>query len=336
MDNQKESRDDTDRDDAIDWEGPGQTHDEGNSARNDGPRAASEPVATTVPSRSAKAGSTKIDPARTLIKVMGAEKTLMQITAEQLSLFEVAPWQDDMRAIPNDLARTSLFTIRNKKQPRDAFVAHPIYSYNQNVQLLFTGVELRAEDDELVWQQLLEYSKHGKLGDVFYFSYYQLCNDLGWPLNGRYYDKAEKCLLRLSSATIQMTTALGTLDSMNMATGFKVAGRVPGGKPVCQIRIPEDTVYLFSGNNYSIFMWSKYRKLKPIARRLFDYFASHRTPFPLALDKFQLLCHSKTSRPAKWAEQTEMACSELLASGLVTEAWVDKGKVWGRRYKAKE
>lgn len=278
----------------------------------------------------------KIEVTTALIKVGDVEKTLPEIAAEQLSLFDIAPWKDDMRAIPNDLARTSLFTIRNKKVPREAFVGQSIYSYNPNVQLLFTGVELRAEDDELVWQQVLEYNKKVPIGGYVYFSYYQLCNDLGWPTNGRYYDRAEKCLLRLNSATIQFASAAGRLDSISMIKDFKVANRVAGGKPMCRLIVPEQMVYLFAGGNYTMFIWSAYRGLKPIARRLFDYFASHRTPYPLALDKFQLLCNSKTERPAKWTEQTKMACSELLKSGLVQEAWVQNGKVFGRRYRVKE
>jgi hypothetical protein len=36
---------------------------------------------------------------------------------EQLSLFEIAPWSDDQRGMPNDLARTAIFSARNHKTP---------------------------------------------------------------------------------------------------------------------------------------------------------------------------------------------------------------------------
>ena len=38
----------------------------------------------------------------------------------RLSLFDIAPWPDTMRAMPNDTARSALFTTRNKKIPREA------------------------------------------------------------------------------------------------------------------------------------------------------------------------------------------------------------------------
>lgn len=327
-----------DGDDLLLWDNPASDNPASSAEDPAKARSLTQPEPVKSPASVAKSPTPPaVDTTTALIKVKDAQKTLAELTAEQLSLFDVAPWGDDMRAIPNDLARTSLFTVRNKRVPREAFVAHPIFSYNQNVGLMYTGVELRADDDELVWQQVLEYSKKVALGERIYFSYYKLCNDIGWPTNGAYYDKAEKCLLRLNSATIQYASvSLGKLDSIKMVDGFKVRDRVKGGKPTCTLKIPEEMVFLFAGGNYTMFMWSKYRKLKPIARRLFDYFASHRAPYPLALDKFQLLCHSQTGRAGKWTEQTKNACEELRNSGLVQEAWVDGGKIYGRRYKLKE
>ncbi|MCV5427658.1 plasmid replication initiator TrfA, partial [Escherichia coli] len=38
-------------------------------------------------------------------------------TEKQLTLFDIAPWPDSMRALPNDYARSALFTVKNKRQP---------------------------------------------------------------------------------------------------------------------------------------------------------------------------------------------------------------------------
>jgi len=54
-------------------------------------------------------------------------------------------------------------------------------------------------------------------------------------------------------------------------SGKKSAKRLNGQK----------MIYLFAGDHYMKFVWSKYRKLRPITRRLFDYLASHREPYPL-------------------------------------------------------
>ena len=46
--------------------------------------------------------------------------TKQQIKDMHLSLFDLAPWPDHTRALPNDIGRSAIFTVRNKKVPRAA------------------------------------------------------------------------------------------------------------------------------------------------------------------------------------------------------------------------
>ncbi len=248
--------------------------------------------------------------------------TKEQIKAMQLSLFDLAPWGDDMRAMPNDLARAALFTTRNKKTPREVRQQHVIFHVNKDVLITYTGIELRADDDELVWQQVLEYAKRSPVGTPVSFTFYELCTDLGWPINGRYYDKAEECLTRLQATAMQFSSGrIGRLESVSLIHRFRVLDR---GKKTsrCQVEIDEEMVVLFAGDHYSKFVWEKYRELSPTARRMFDYFVSHKEPFPLKLETFRLMCGSDSARLKKWREQTGQACEELSQSGLIKLSWV--------------
>lgn len=248
--------------------------------------------------------------------------TKQQVKDLQLSLFDIAPWSDNMRALPNDYARSALFTVRNKRTPRAALQNHLIYHVNKDVTITYTGVELRAEDDELVWQQVLEYAKRTPLGDPVTFTFYELCQDLGWSINGRYYEKAEECLSRLQASAMQFASKrIGRLESLSLIRRFRVLDR--GKKSSrCQVMIDEEMVMLFAGDHYSKFIWEKYRKLSPTARRMFDYFASHQEPYPMKLETFRLMCGSESTRVKKWREQVGAACNELRENGLVKHAWV--------------
>jgi len=250
------------------------------------------------------------------------QRTTAELKATQLSLFDIAPWADDMRAMPNDYMRSALFTVRNKKQKRVALEDKAIFHVNKDVTITYTGIELRAEDDELVWQQVLEYAKRFPIGQPVHFTMYQLCTDLDWSINGRYYKKAEQCLSRLQATAVQVTSErLGKLKSLSFIKEFDIIDRGTK-KAMCQVEIPEQMVYLFAGDHYSKFVWDKYRKLTPIARRLFDYLVSHKEPFPLKLETFRQMCGSESERPAKWKEQSKDACKELSGSGLVESTWV--------------
>lgn len=257
--------------------------------------------------------------------------TKEQIKAMQLSLFDLAPWGDDMRAMPNDLARAALFTTRNKKTPREVRQQHVIFHVNKNVLITYTGIELRADDDELVWQQVLEYAKRSPVGTPVSFTFYELCTDLGWPINGRYYDKAEECLTRLQATAMQFSSGrIGRLESVSLIHRFRVLDR---GKKTsrCQVEIDEEMVVLFAGDHYSKFVWEKYRELSPTARRMFDYFVSHKEPFPLKLETFRLMCGSDSARLKKWREQTGQACEELSQSGLIKLSWVQGDSIYCQR-----
>ncbi|QIQ22540.1 plasmid replication initiator TrfA [Zophobihabitans entericus] len=245
-----------------------------------------------------------------------------------LSLFQVAPWNDEMRGIPNDYARSALFTVRNKRVKRTAILNQPIYSANKNVTITYTGVELRAEDDELVWQQVLEFAKRTVFGEWVEFTFYELCKEIGWPINGNYYAKAEDCLSRLQASAVRFTSNRPglyktDLESISFLDRFRVQNRGDKSKSRCQVKISKDMVNLFIGNHYSRISWLEYRELSPIARRMYDYFSTHKEPFPLALDSFKSICASDVKTLKKWREMTKKACKELEESKLVKAIWVD-------------
>lgn len=300
-------------------------------ASDPAPDAKGEAMSDKKPGRkkgAADALASKVDEARQAALL---KHTKQEIKDAQLSLFDIAPWGDHMRALPNDYARSALFTVRNKRVPRAALQGEPIYSIGNDVNITYTGVELRAEDDELVWQQVMEYSKRSPIGDPIDFTFYELCKDLGWSINGHYYKKAEECLSRLQASAMQFESKrVGRLESLSLISRFRVLDR---GKRTsrCQVMIDEEMVVLFAGDHYSRFIWDKYRKLSPTARRMFDYFASHKEPFPLKLETFRLMCGSESTRAKKWREQVWVACKELKESGLVADAWVSSDSLGCRR-----
>ena len=108
-----------------------------------------------------------------------------------------------------------------------------------------------------------------------------------------------------------------------------VDGRLLGDG--CQVEIDAEIVVLFAGDHYTKFVWEKYRKLSPTARRMFDYFATHKEPYPLKLETFRLMCGSDSTRPKKWREQVGEACDELRENGLVESAWVNDDLVHCKR-----
>ncbi len=290
-----------------------------------------ERMATTPKKKPSTAVAELADKTHQLEQAATLKATKAQIKELQLSLFDIAPWADNLRAMPNDLARAALFTVRNKRTPRVARQSHSIFVLSKGVEITYTGIELRADDDELVWQQVLEYAKRVPVGSPVTFTFYELCKDLGWSINGRYYDKAEECLSRLQATALQFISGrIGRLESVSLIHRFRVLDRGKKNSR-CQVEIDDEMVVLFAGKYYSKFEWEKYRSLSPTARRMFDYFVSHSEPFPMLLESFRLMCGSDSDRLKKWTEQTNKACEELTGSGLVKKSWVAGDKIYCER-----
>ncbi|PSL90801.1 plasmid replication initiator TrfA [Pseudomonas sp. R9.37] len=253
------------------------------------------------------------------------DRIISDMTQMELSLFDIAPWDDDLRAIPNDWGRSAVFTTRNKGQKRAAYDNQLIYHYNKDVEIHYTGIELRADDDELVWQQILEYAKRSAIGVHVYFTLRQLLIDVGWHINPFYYRRAISCLNRLKATSFQISSPRHSrIKGLSLVKEFEIVTD-ENKRSICQVELSAHLVVLFANDHYSKVIWVKYRELSPTARRLFDWCVTHKSPYPLKLETFRLICGSESTRPKKWSEQTRAACKELEEAGLVKKTWVEKG-----------
>jgi hypothetical protein len=164
-----------------------------------------------------------------------------------------------------------------------------LFHYNEHVSILYTGIELRAEDDEIVWLQILNYGQRVPLGEPFEFSVKDLVSDVGWHKNGRYYDKARECISRLKANEVLAlnTKAYGKSGAISLIQNYSAVNDAEGKPTQYRVWIDPNLIVLFAGNTFTSHAWEVYRDLSPVARRLADYIESHKHPYPLALEKFR-------------------------------------------------
>ncbi len=138
--------------------------------------------------------------------------------------------RSDQRFIPNDYARSSLYTARNKNEPRKTLTREKLFHYNEYVTIVFTGIELRAEDDEIVWLQILNYGKNVPFGEPFEFSVKDLVEAVNWSKNGRNYDCVRECISRLRANEVLAlnSKASGTSASIFLIANYTSANDAKG------------------------------------------------------------------------------------------------------------
>lgn len=237
------------------------------------------------------------------------------------------------RFLPNDTARSALFTVANRNTPRKTFLNRaPIFHLHNNVQVFYTGLELRAEDDELVWMQILHYAWRVPLGEPFEFTLNQLLKDLDWAPNGRNYDRCRECLSRLKANEflVSNSEAFGTSGAVSLIERY-ISTNDRGGKAVSyRVWIAKGLITLFAGGTFTAHVWETYRKLSPLARRMADYCESHSQPFRLSLERFQKMCGSTDKTATSFRSSVKSAMAELEKAGIARVSMIrDPGtKVW--------
>lgn len=221
--------------------------------------------------------------------------------------------RDDLRHIPNDYSRSSLFTARNKKVPRKTLTHEKLFHYSESVSILYTGIELRAEDDEIVWLQILSYGKSSPLGEPFDFCVKDLVRDVNWSKSGRNYDRVRECISRLRANEVlaMSSKAYGKSGSISLIANYTAVNDAEGKPTKYRVWIDPRMIALFAGNTFTSHSWVVYRDLSPVARRLADYIESHKHPFPLELDKFRKMCGSTESSATGWRRTVKKACAEV-------------------------
>lgn len=239
---------------------------------------------------------------------------------------EIIGDRDDLRHIPNDYARSSLFTARNKREPRKTLMHEKLFHYNEHVSILYTGIELRAEDDEIVWLQILSYGQSVALGEPFDFSVKDLVRDVAWSKNGRNYNRARECISRLKANEVLAlnSKAYGTSGSISLIQNYTAINDAEGKPTQYRVWIDPNLIVLFAGNTFTSHSWEIYRDLSPVARRLADYIESHKHPFPLGLAKFRQMCGSSDASTTSWRQTVKRACIEIQEAKIAAVARLNK------------
>lgn len=229
------------------------------------------------------------------------------------------PWPPDQRAMPNVYARSAIFSVRNRRTPRQTLLNAPIFVLGSS-DVTYTGIELRAEDDELVWLEVLHMAKQWSLNAWIEFTMYAFCRALGWPTSKTYYERAHNSLLRLKATAVSVShqnrrrgRALSMLDAYEWSDA---EGRTLRRR---RVKLNRDIGELFANDRFVRVRWAVYRALTPVARRLYDFAASHREPYPVKLASLRAMCGSDCeSRPRRWRQTVLRALAELARTELLS------------------
>lgn len=256
-------------------------------------------------------------------KSKGEPETKASITETSTAkVIELPLWSDEKRGIPNEMVRSALFNVRNRRQRREYFEDTPIIVVGEG-QITYRGQELR-QDDEDVWLHVMHLARLQSLGKWVEFTPYSMLKALGWPLKGQSYERLRNCLGRMQATALSVySKRLKEGISVSLVRKFEWKDKDGIQLGRWRVWIEPEMKVLFGDVYYTRLEWEQRKQLGPIARWLHGIYTSHAKPFPMKVETIWQGSGSSTRLRKHFKEKLVRALDELKKIGFLEEWQID-------------
>ena len=259
--------------------------------------------------------------------------------AGQVRIIQLPFWPEQTRALPNDLARSALFTVQNRKQTRKHLHQAEVAAFG-DIKLRYTGEQLR-QDDEDVWLAIQHLARNRPIHEPVVFRPVDMVRGLGWAIKGQSYTRLKDTIVRLKATDLQVQCRVGLFGgsliqtyAFNRDEGDIAKSNVADmlDKGYWAIWLDPQISQLFRPDTYTLIDWEQRRQLAPLAKWLHSYFKGHSEPFPIKVATIQKMCGTDAVNLFHFRDDLKRALNRLQQIGFLL-AWHldDDDKVHVRR-----
>ena len=236
-----------------------------------------------------------------------------------------ANWGDDFRAIPNELIRTALFTIR-RNEPRQS-LANAQIAAMRNTVMLYSGDELRMKDEDVL-MQTFQFQRDFPIGQAWVVNGRDYLKSMHWTDGKRGYYELYASLHRLSKGHITILRRGENGDQFVLEAGailaqLKIEHGGRSGPSAITLQVNPDTRKLWDSMGYTLVNLDQRLRLKgPLARYLHRFYSSHQQPFAFKAATLLQLTGS-TATLNKFRQLLRQSLQDLCDIGFLQAFWVD-------------
>lgn len=237
--------------------------------------------------------------------------------------------EQDMRSMPNALARGALFNAAKASDQRQYHEDKPVASLS-NIKVIYRGQELR-QDDCSVLIALLYFQREKPIGEPVDFTAYQMLKELGWSHNKIEYNHLRECCDRLSATNLKVYTTNAKGETTGFAgsllRNFAWKDDEDKGLSRWKVTFEPKIANFFKGDDFSIIDPEIRRKLTgraPLAQWLHNFLNSHAEPLPITVEKYMELTESRSKNLAEFRQRLKVALQRLKENNFLVDFWIDK------------
>lgn len=246
----------------------------------------------------------------------------MKAAAEQPK--QLPLWDDLQRAMPNVIARSSLFSpIKRGKRPylRDARI-----SSRSDISVLYSGEQLDMADCD-VFLQALDMAKQAPLGQPIRFNRGAFLKAINKSRGKSDYEWLNSAIKRLQGAVVEIIPQKGPSYS------FQLLGKrkYDPDQEEYFLEVDPDIVQAFSGSQYGLIDWQARFSLShqvDLAKWLQGYLASHAKGIHrVSILNLQEWSGRQSSRSDHFKTALIQAADELIRVGAIKSATIKESGV---------
>jgi hypothetical protein len=237
-------------------------------------------------------------------------------------------WPNELRALPNSLARSALFSVANvRKGERENRKRHVVAAL-KGIEILYTGEELR-QDDEDVFLQIVHMARLQPLGTPVMFTASAMISTLGWSRNTKSYTRLVDTIDRLKANALSVSSDNG-LGKKELYSGSLIRSfgwkETTSGASLREwfIELDEKILGLFNPDGYTHLGWSLRLRLPPLAKWLHSFYHSHREPYGIKVETLRNLTGSEIKQLYIFRFKLKEALGLLCSEGFLTSARIDE------------
>ncbi len=237
---------------------------------------------------------------------------------EEAKIYQFPLWPEPKRGIPNDFARSALFSAR-KSVGTEHLKKELIFSQG-GIGITYTGARL-TQDHLDVYEGIMHLARSQPEGEYLYCSIRGLLKLINRKTSGADYKRLLSALDDLTATSVSIHHKDGKVywgSLLPEGAGDESTGRF-------KMRINRILIKYFE-KGYTLIEQKQRKKLSrsPLAKHLHGWLASHAKPYPATVDYLYRLSGSETKQLKHFRANLKKALDRLVDVGALESWTIDK------------
>jgi hypothetical protein len=237
---------------------------------------------------------------------------------ESAKIYQFPLWGEVQRGVPNEIARSALFTAR-KGTGNEYLRSAPIFTQN-GFTITYTGGVL-TQDHLDIFEGIMHLAREMPEGKTVRFTAHGLLKLIGRKTSGRDHERLLRAMEDLTATAVTIKKeGIGTYCGSLLP---EWGDRERDG--MFSIRINRDLIKLFE-RGFTVIEWEQRKALnrKPLAQAIHVWLCSHDWPYPVTVEYLHDITGSNTKNLKHFRARLKAALDELIVVGVLADWHIDE------------